>query len=72
MRTGFDKVFGLLAMDVEGNLAIIELKKDKTYRDIAAQILDYGSSVRGLRDEDIARIYRDYLSRWQTDRQSSL
>jgi hypothetical protein len=27
-------------------------------------VLDYGSWVRGLRDEDIARIFHDYLQRW--------
>ena len=72
VRTSFDKVIDLMAMDVEGNLAIIELKKDKTYRDIVAQVLDYGSWVRGLRDEDIARIYNDYLARWHPERQSAL
>ena len=71
VRTGFDKVVDLLAIDVEGNLAIIELKRDKTYRDIVSQVLDYGSWVRSLRDEDIARLYHDYLARWHPDRQSA-
>ena len=31
LRTGFDKVIDLLAIDVEGNLAIIELKKMLVY-----------------------------------------
>ena len=48
VRTAFDKVIDLLAMDIEGNLAIIELKRDKTYRDIVSQVLDYGSWVRAL------------------------
>jgi len=60
VRTGFDKRIDLLAMDVEGNLIVLELKRDKTYRDIVAQVLDYGSWVRNLRDEDIARIFSEY------------
>lgn len=65
VRTSFDKIIDLLAIDIEGNLAVLELKKDKTYRDIVAQVLDYGSWVRTLRDEDIARLYHDYLTHWQ-------
>ena len=71
VRTGFDKVIDLLAVDVEGNLAILELKRDKTYRDIVAQVLDYGSWVRTLRDEDIAHIFHEYLTRWHPERQST-
>ena len=70
VRTSYDKIIDLLAIDVEGNLSVIELKKDKTYRDIVAQILDYGSWVKSLRDEDIARIYQDYCSRWHSDLQA--
>lgn len=36
----------LLAIDSEGKLVIIELKRDKTPRDIIGQILDYASWVR--------------------------
>ena len=71
VRTAFDKIIDLLAIDIEGNLAIIELKKDKTYRDIVSQVLDYGSWVRTLRDEDIAKIYHDYLIKWRPDRQAN-
>ncbi len=38
----------LLAMDSEANLVILELKKDKTPRDIVAQILDYASYVQKM------------------------
>ena len=37
-----------------------ELKRDKTYRDIVAQALDYGSWINTQRDEDIAGIYARY------------
>ena len=32
----------LLAMDSTGAVHVIELKRDKTPRDVAAQVLDYG------------------------------
>lgn len=35
----------LLAVNVEGSLSIIELKRDRTPRDIVAQVLDYASWV---------------------------
>lgn len=60
VRTGFNKLIDLLAMDGEGNLIVLELKRDKAYRDIIAQVLDYGSWVRNLRDDDIARIFSEY------------
>lgn len=38
----------LLAMDSDANLVILELKRDRTPRDIVAQILDYASYVQKL------------------------
>lgn len=63
VATDFDKRIDLLAIDVSGNLVVIELKRDRTYRDIVAQTLDYGSWVNTLRDDDIARIYDEYRQR---------
>lgn len=62
----------LLAMNSAGGLAVIELKRDKTPRDIVAQILDYASWVRELRDEDIGPIYTEYLKRWHPDQKQSI
>ena len=38
----------LLAMDAEANLVILELKRDRTPRDVVAQTLDYASYVQKL------------------------
>jgi len=46
--TSFGKVIDLLAVDADGILHVLELKKDKTPREVLAQILDYGSWVRSL------------------------
>jgi hypothetical protein len=57
--TGFGKKIDILAMDREGNLIIIELKRDKTPREVVAQALDYASWVQGLSYEQIAEIYAE-------------
>ena len=45
----------VLAIDGDGNLAVIELKRNRTPREVVAQILDYGSWVRHLTTEEIAQ-----------------
>ncbi|MEI8019353.1 MAG: endonuclease NucS domain-containing protein [Schlesneria sp.] len=55
--TAFGKYIDLLAIDRDGNLVIIELKRDKTPREIIAQTLDYASWVQGLSYEQIKNIY---------------
>jgi hypothetical protein len=42
------------------SLVLIELKREKTPRDIVAQALDYATWVEKLSSEDIAAIYRKY------------
>jgi hypothetical protein len=51
----------LLAVDRQGDLLIIELKRDRTPREVIAQILDYASWVRNLDYEEISAIASDYL-----------
>lgn len=68
--TDHGKVIDILVMDEDGNLVIIELKRDRSPRDIVAQVLDYASWVRHLstgdvhalaqaRDLSLAKAYRD-------------
>lgn len=47
----------LLAMDDSGGLVVIELKKDKTPREVVAQVLDYGSWVARQTYETIAELF---------------
>src|SRR5687767_9604834 len=42
-QNAFGKRIDLLAIDPEGRMAIIELKRDKTPRDVVAQVLEYGA-----------------------------
>jgi hypothetical protein len=60
VRTSFGKKIDLLAIDDEGNLVIIELKRDMTPREVVAQVLDYASWVNGLSFEEIDKIALEY------------
>ena len=62
--TAFGGKVDVLAIDAAGNLAVIELKRNRTPRDIVAQVLDYGSWVRGLAADEIAERFIDYQVRF--------
>lgn len=53
-------ILDVLAMDRNGDLAVLELKRDKTPRDVVAQALEYAAWVRTLSWEDIAEIARAF------------
>jgi RecB family endonuclease NucS len=53
----------LLAIDRRGDLLIIELKRDRTPRDIIAQVLDYASWVRDIDYDRVNEITHDYLGK---------
>jgi Endonuclease NucS len=55
--TGFGGRIDLLAIAPDGALVLIELKRDRTPREVVAQALDYAGWVEALRPEDIAAIY---------------
>lgn len=53
----------LLGMDSAGDLTVIELKRDKTPRNVVAQVLDYGSWVHTLSTKDVHNIASAYLDK---------
>src|SRR5512143_2599932 len=55
--TGFGGRIDLLAIAPDGSLVLIELKRDRTPREVVAQALDYASWVEKLQAADIAAIY---------------
>ena len=59
--TGFGGRIDLLAIAPDASLVLIELKRDRTPRDVVAQALDYASWVEKLRAEDIAAIYNRFV-----------
>lgn len=58
--TPFGGRIDLLAIAPDASLVLIELKRDKTPREIVAQALDYASWVEQLTGDQIARIYRRF------------
>lgn len=47
----------VLAVDSEGHLHVLELKRDRTPRDVVAQTLDYATWVQDLTLDDVSSIY---------------
>lgn len=60
VRTGYGGYIDLLALDTDGAVHVLEIKRDRTPRDVVAQTLDYGSWVQDLGLEDLEQIYLDH------------
>lgn len=59
IQTDFGKFIDMLALDQEGNIYIIELKKGRTPREVVAQSLDYASWVQNLSYDRLLKIYEE-------------
>lgn len=68
VMTAHGKFIDLLAMDADGALHVLELKRDRTPRDVVAQTLDYGSWVQTLGHEDVQSIYDAYCTKSGIDK----
>jgi len=62
VATDYGKFIDLLCMDENGYLFVVELKRDKTPREVTAQALDYASWVRNLNADDIQDIASKHLN----------
>jgi hypothetical protein len=60
VRTPFAGRIDLLALDSQGDIVIIELKRDRTPREIVAQVLDYASWVNQASPREITEIANAY------------
>ena len=54
--TANGKYLDLLCMDRDGNLIVVELKKDLTPREVTAQVIEYASYMAEKKPEDIAAL----------------
>ena len=61
ISTDFGGSIDLLCLDPSGDLVIVELKRDKTPREVTAQVLDYASWVADLSAERVAEIANKHL-----------
>ena len=61
-QTGLGGRIDLLAIAPDALLVLIELKRDRTPREIVAQALDYASWVERLTADQIVQIYQRFSS----------
>jgi hypothetical protein len=59
VKTDFGKFIDIVAIDPTGKVVVVELKRDRTPRDVVAQLLDYASWIKDLSREKIAEIFAD-------------
>jgi len=67
VTTNLNSFVDLLAIDKQGNIAVIELKRDRTPRDTLAQALEYASFVQRLGYEQLEDIFRTYIDDGSTN-----
>ena len=54
----------VLAIDKDGNLVVIENKRDDSGRDVTWQALKYASYCYGMHKDDIVNVYQQYLDNY--------
>lgn len=62
VRTSYGGFIDLLALNQDGQLIVIELKRNMTPREVVAQAIDYASWVQDLPAEEIASIYSRFTN----------
>ena len=60
IRTDLGKVVDLVAIDADGSLHVIELKREKTPRDVVAQALEYAAWAKTLDQDQVRAIHNEY------------
>ena len=60
IRTHHGGFIDLLALNQDGQLIVIELKRNQTPREVVAQALDYASWVQNLQPDEVAAIYNRF------------
>jgi hypothetical protein len=60
VATAHGGIIDILALDESGNLIVVELKKNKTPREVVTQAIDYASWIKTLDSAKIADIYKKY------------
>lgn len=68
VHTPWDSRIDILAIDNVGELVVIELKRNRTPREVVAQVLEYGSWIRTLDNAGVAEVFQNYLKKYQPDK----
>lgn len=58
----------ILALDADGNLVIVEIKRDWSNRTTVGQLLEYAANMAGCRYEQLEALHRDHWKRHKPDR----
>lgn len=66
VKTDAGKYIDILCMDHDGDLVVVELKRDMTPREVTAQVIDYAASVSKLTVEEIAQLYLKHSNETRT------
>jgi hypothetical protein len=61
VETAFGQFIDLLCIDSSGGVVVVELKRDKTPREVTAQALDYASWIKSLNADQIEKLADDHL-----------
>lgn len=59
-KTDAGKFVDILCIDYDGDMVVVELKKDLTPREVTAQVIDYAASVSKMTVEEIAQLYLQF------------
>lgn len=60
VRTDAGKFIDILCIDHDGDMVVVELKKNLTPREVTAQVIDYAASVSKMTVEEIAQLYLSF------------
>lgn len=60
VHTGLGGIIDLLAIAPDGSLVVIELKRERTPREVVAQALDYASWVEKLEPDELVQIFNKF------------
>lgn len=66
VKTDAGKFIDLLCMDHDGDMVVVELKKDLTPREVTAQVIDYAASVSKMTADEIAQLYLSFSGNRKT------
>ncbi len=66
VKTNVGKFIDILCIDHDGDLVVVEMKKDMTPREVTAQVIDYAASVSKMTVEEIAQLYLSFTNGTKT------
>lgn len=70
IQTAYNKRIDLLAIDASGSLIVVELKRNRTPREVVAQAIDYATWVKNLDASDIANIFETFNKTYMSESMS--